>query len=217
MAAHEGIHLTSPEWSCSIARGLRYGLAAILWPVAVFDEMRLEPQRLSIGLWLLFLFSLAYSLTVLIFYLRQILPGVTPWIPIPLDRYYLYQACWTIPWGMGTGLMMAGTAHVFGVLGRRDAEGCRFDDGMTVAALSWLVPSFVLMWLPETFIVPFAGNHAWPGWVDLVRLAVLSPAWQIALATIGMRRLYNTGWPRSILTGLVLTALGFGMFLPIMR
>ena len=113
--------------------------------------------------------------------------------------------------------MLASIAHVMAMLGRDNPSPCAFEDALVVNSIAWVIPSFVLMWLPETFLVPFFGGVPWPGWVDLLRLSLLAPIWQVALVVVGMRKTHGVGWIRGIVIGLVVTGVGFGMFLPIMR
>jgi len=195
----------------------RYWFKAIFKPGEVFDTFRSDPKKLEISLWILFFFAIFYSITALILYFAQVLPLIDPWIPIAKEKYYLYQAFWTIPWGLATAFMLAGIAHVMAMLGRDNPSPFTFEDALVVNSIAWVIPSFVLLWLPETFIVPFFGGAPWSGWVDLLRLSLLAPIWQVALVVIGMRKTHGVGWIRGIVIGLVVTGVGFGMFLPIMR
>jgi hypothetical protein len=201
----------------SISLAFKYLIEAIVRPGTVFDVFRARSDRLQISLWLLFFFSLLYSFTALLLYLTGILPVIEPWIPVSIDKYYLYQTFWTIPWGLATAMMLAGSTHVLAVIGRRNRSDFNFEDALIVTCIAWVVPSFVLMWLPETLIVPLFGTVPWPAWVDLLRLSILAPIWYIILVIIGVRKLYGTGWLRSIITGLIFVAISFGMFIPVMR
>ncbi|MFN2167365.1 MAG: hypothetical protein ACK2U9_14005, partial [Anaerolineae bacterium] len=157
------------------------------------------------------------AITALVLYLGGAQPAIAPWMPVPSERYYLYQPLWTIPWGLATALMMAAIAHVMGVIGRRDAGASSFEDALVVNTIAWVIPSFVLMWLPETLIAPFFGGMPWPSWVEVLRLSVLAPLWQGALVLTGMRTTHVVGWIRGIIIALVVTGVGFVMFLPFMR
>jgi hypothetical protein len=50
-----------------------------------------------------------------------------------------------------------------------------------------------------------------------VRLSVLAPVWQLALALLGVRKLYRTGWVRSALIAVVFVGVSFAAFLPVVR
>ena len=114
-------------------------------------------------------------------------------------------------------MMLAGSIHVLAVIGRGSSSYFNFEDALVVTCVAWVVPSFVLMWLPETLIVPFFGAVPWPAWIDLLRLSILAPIWHIVLVVIGVRKLYGTGWLRGIIIAVVFVAISFGMFIPVMR
>lgn len=203
--------------SSRIRRAFTYWFQAIVKPAAAYDNFRLDPDRLQVSLWILLLFSIFYTVTALILYLNGILPALDPWLPIAPEKYYFYQVFWTIPWGLSTGIMMAGIAHIMAIL-RRDNTGVyTFTDALVVISIAWVIPSFVLMWLPETFLVPFFHGPPWPDWAEILRLAILAPFWQIALTTVGIRKTHQVSWPRAVAIGLTTTGVSFGMFLPIMR
>jgi hypothetical protein len=200
-----------------IGEAFQLWFEAIAKPNKVFGRLKSSSDKLSISLWILFLFSLMYSFTALILYYVQVLPAIDPWLPIAKERYYLFQTLWTIPWGLATGIMMAGVAYVMASVGRREDRVMGFENAMAVNAIAWIVPSFVFMWLPETLIVPFCRGVPWPSWFEILRLSVLAPVWQIVLTAIGMRKLYLVRWWRAIIIGVVLVGISFIMFLPFMR
>jgi hypothetical protein len=200
-----------------IGLAFKYLLKAIIRPGIVFDDFNARSDKLQISLWLLFFFALFYSFTALILYFTEVLSVIEPWIPIPVDKYYLYQAFWTIPWGLATAMMLAGISHVIAVVGRGNDLHFFYEDALLVTSVAWVIPSFVLMWLPETLIVPFFGEVPWPAWIDLLRLSILAPIWHIALVVIGIRKTHRVGWLRGFVIGLVFVGVSFGMFLPIMR
>lgn len=200
-----------------IRRAFSYWFRAILKPAAVFDAFRADPDRLQVSLWILLLFSIFYTFTALILYLSGMTPAIAPWLPVNPEKYYLYQTFWTIPWGLATGIMMAGIAHVMALLRRDNTAGYSFRDALAVISIAWVIPSFVLMWLPETFLVPFLHGVPWPDWLEILRLAVLAPIWQVGLVAVGIRKTHQVTWRRAVIIGLVVTGVGFAMFLPIMR
>jgi hypothetical protein len=99
-----------------IGRAFRLWLMAIFKPGQVFDSFRSDPNKLEVGLWLLLFFSIFYSITALTLYSAKILPAIEPWLPVSAEKYYLYQAFWTVPWGLATAMMLAGIVHVMAVL-----------------------------------------------------------------------------------------------------
>ena len=195
---------------------LRYWFGSIIKPKQVFEEFSTDDAKLPVSLWILTLFATLYSITSILLYRAGMLPAFAPWMPIAEEQYYLYQTFWTIPWGLATGMMLAGSAHVIGVLGRED-KAFTFEGALSVVTIAWVTPSFVLMWLPETVISLFFGEVPWPDWVEIARLAILAPIWQVVLTVIGIRQTHQAGWWRAIIIGLVTTGFGFLMFLPFMR
>jgi hypothetical protein len=194
-----------------------YWFKAIIKPGEVLDAFKSHPNKLQVSLWLLFFFAILYSITAIILYFFKVPPVIESWIPIDKDKYYLYQALWTIPWGLATAMMLAGIAHVMAVLGRRDVSPFTFEDSLVIIAIAWVIPSFVLMWVPETLVVPFFRGAPWPPWIDLLRLSILAPIWHIVLVVIGMRKTHQVSWVRGVVIGVVFVSVSFGMFLPIMR
>jgi hypothetical protein len=61
------------------------------------------------------------------------------------------------------------------------------------------------LWLPETktLFAPFTNPNElpWPVWMDIVRLSVLAPVWQVALTT-------SNHWYSSVPQNRVCTCLG---------
>lgn len=199
-----------------ISTALHYLFISIFKPRQIFNQFAADKEKLSISLWILTIFALLYSITSILLFRAGILPAFDPWMPIPDEQYYLYQTFWTIPWGLATGMMLAGSAHVIGVLGRED-KAYTFEGALSVVTIAWVIPSFVLMWLPETVISLFFDGVPWPDCVEITRLAILAPIWQVVLTTIGIRQTHQVGWLRSIIIGLATTGIGFLMFLPFMR
>lgn len=121
-----------------------------------------------------------YTGTVVIYTLIGRLPAFAPWIPIATGQYYLYQAFWTIPWGLATWIMMAGICHLVAIAGARQRFGYQFEDALMVCGLAWIVPNLICMWIPETLLVPLGVE--WPPWVEILRLMVIPPLRQAAAA-----------------------------------
>jgi hypothetical protein len=102
------------------------------------------------------------------------------------------------------------------MIGRAASTSYRFEDALVVCGLAWVVPSTVLMWVPETLLVPLFGAF-WPTWVETMRLMVLPVAWQILLVTVGLKETHDTGWLRGVGIGIVTVLVFFVSFLAYMR
>jgi hypothetical protein len=200
----------------SIVRALEYWLRATLRPRQAIRDLMSESNRVGIALWINLIFALLYGITALIYYAIGRLPAIAPWVPVAPERYYLYQALWTIPWGLTTWIAFSGIAHLLAVAGRAAPSSYRFGDALVVCGLAWVVPSMVLMWIPETLVVPLFGVF-WPMWVEQLRLMVIPVAWQILLVALGLGETHQVGWLRGIGIGLVTLLVFFVSFLAYMR
>jgi len=194
---------------------IRYWAQATVRPAAAIRSLKAHPSKVAVAFWINLIFATLYTITVVIYTLIGRLPAFAPWIPIPAEQYYRYQALWTIPWGLATWIMMAGICHLLAIAGPRQRAGYHFEDALVVCGLAWIVPNFWLMWLPETLLVPL--GIAWPAWVEIPRLMVIPPLWQTALVAVGLRITHETGWLRASLIGLLSVAVFFVMFLVFMR
>jgi hypothetical protein len=182
----------------------------------VIAELMIRSDKVAIAVWVNVIFAILYAITALIYYAIGRLPAVQPWVPIAEERYYLYQVLWTLPWGLATWIMFSGIAHLLAVAGRATPSQYQFEDALVVCGLGWVVPSAVLMWIPETILVPIFGVF-WPGWIETLRLMVVPVVWQILLVAMGLRQTHDVGWLRGIGIGLVTVLVFFISFLAFMR
>mgnify|MGYP006293132795 CR=1 FL=1 len=202
--------------SDTIADALRTWLLTTVRPRKALRELASEPRKVSIALWINLLFALLYAMTALVYHAIGRLPAVEPWMPVPPERYYLYQVFWTIPWGLTTWIAFSGVAHLLALSGRPALSSSSFEDALAVCGVAWVVPSTVLMWIPETLLVPFLGAF-WPSWVETLRLMVLPVVWQIVLVAMGLRETRRIGWLRGVGIGIVTVLVFFVSFLAYMR
>jgi hypothetical protein len=200
----------------NLTRAIKYWFKATFKPQETIEELQSDPHRVVISFWITFLFALLYSITPLLLYHSHILPVIPPWMPIDIEKYYLYQPFWTIPWGLATWIMISGISHLLSIAGKKDAFKYKFEDALIVCSLGWVVPSFYLMWFPETLLVPFFGEF-WPAWVNMLRVVILPTMWQTLLIGIGLRKTHNVNWIRGIGIGFVTVIVCFIMFLAFMR
>ena len=199
----------------AIEPAIRYWALATVHPARAIEALKGHHSKVANGFWINAIFAGLYTITVLIYSATGRQPALAPWIPIAAERYYLYQALWTIPWALATWIMMAGICHLSAIAGRRQRTGYQFEDALVVCALGWVVPNLICMWIPETLLVPL--GVSWPGWVETPRLMVIPPLWQTALVATGLRMTHEIGWLRAILIGLLSVGVFFVMFLAFMR
>lgn len=187
---------------------------ATFWPRRTFRSLKSHPDRLAVGFLVNLIFAVLYSITVLVYYRIGRLPAVTPWVPIPEESYYLYQAAWTIPWGLATWILISGIAYL--LTPAQDGERfASFEDALLICGLAWIVPNLFLMWIPETLLVPF--GISWPMWLETLRLMVFPPLWQVWLVGLGLHEMAGVSWLRGLLIGVVTVLAFFIMFLAFMR
>ena len=197
-------------------RGLYYWFKAYVSPVKTIDSFRGDPDKALVGFWIILTFSFLYAVTALLGYVagQEIL--VDPWIPLPVETYYLYQFIWTIPWGLATWLMLTGICHLMARVGKKSESIARYDDALLVVSIGWVLPWFLCGWLPETLIlIPFGVMP--PAIVEIVRLGIVAVIYQTALIALGMRRTHDIGWIKGVVIGLVTNAVNFIMFLAFLR
>lgn len=200
-----------------IQQALRIWYQATLQPLKTIQNILDLPHKISIGFWVNIIFAALYTVTVILYYfVIGRTPAFPPWIPLPAESYYLYQIFWTIPWGLTTWIMISGTSHLVARIGKKNPGRYTYDNALLVCGLGWVVPNLLCMWIPETILVPIFGVF-WPGWVEILRLAVIPPLWQTLFVGAGMRELYDLGWMKSLAIGLLSVVLFFIMFLAFMR
>lgn len=169
-----------------------------------------------------FWFSMCYTLTAFLFHLGGRLPAVEPWMPIPAGDYYFYQIFFTLPWALGTWILMSGVAHLMALIMKNDPDKYRFENALIVIGLAWVIPSFYLMWIPETVlgVIPLVSSVEQieiPFMVELFRLMIIPPLWQTIITAVGLRETHGVSWFWGIVIGIVTTGLSFAMFLAFMR
>jgi hypothetical protein len=199
----------------TIRLAIRYWARATVRPASTFAILKAHPSKVAIACWINLIFAAMYTVTVVIYTLIGRQPAFAPWIPIPPERYYLYQAVWTIPWGLATWILMAGICHLLAIAGPRQRRGYQFEDALMVCGLAWIVPNLICMWIPETLLVPL--GVTWPGWLETLRIMVIPPFWQTALVALGLRITHEIDWLRAILIGLLSVVVFFVLFLAFMR
>jgi hypothetical protein len=200
----------------NVVDAIRYWLRATLRPQQAIVELQDRPNKVAVAFWVNLIFAVLYAITALIYYAIGRLPAVEPWVPIAEDRYYLYQVFWTVPWGLVTWIAFSGIAHLLAIVGRKPASHATFEEALVVCGLAWVVPNAILMWIPETILVPLFSVF-WPMWVETLRLMVIPPLWQSLFVAVGLRETHEVGWLRGIGIGAVTVAVFFVSFLAYMR
>lgn len=172
----------------------------IFQPYSLFREMTESVNSRMYG-WIYCLgFSFLYSLTALLLYLRGWSPIVQPAINLPVEKYYLYQTFFTIPiallaLGFGTWI-----AYWFS---RITGSETGLYDYWAPVCIAAVIPSFITMWIPETFFIPFLQpQHPPERPYDIVRISV-GAAWTIFLEILAIRQTSRLNWFSSSVIGLI--------------
>jgi hypothetical protein len=172
----------------------------IFQPYSLFRDMN-ESVNARIYGWIYCLgFAFLYSLTSLLLYLRGWSPVVQPMINLPVEKYYLYQTFFTIPvallaLGFGTWI-----AYWFS---RISGSETQLDDYWGPICIAAVIPSFITMWIPETFFIPFLQpQHPPAPPYDIIRIT-MGGVWTIALAILAVRQTSRLNWFSSSVIGLI--------------
>ena len=186
---------------------LHYFYGFIINPAKATDEIAQDESGLWAGLWWVIIFCLCYSITVLIAYVLGQSPVTQPFLPIPLEQWYLIQTFTTLPVGLAGFLSYSGLAYLLckAVRGKGD-----FDQTLASQAFTLHVPTFIFMWIPETFLAPILivngiDPFPWPHWVENLRVFVLPFIWIFIISTVALSRIH--GIPRW--KGLVISLVSF--------
>ncbi len=196
---------------------------SVIFPRRTFNRLKSLPKMLKITSLSIFIFAILYSITALIFFFIEREPAVKPWMPISKDKYYLYQTFFTTLWAFGTWIMMSGFAHLLSIMGKKDINKYKFEDALLVLCIAWIVPSFFLMWIPETTFAILSSfglisaKIEFHPILEMFRLMIIPPIWQSVLTAIGLKQTHQIGYLRGILIGIFATGLSFIMFLAFMR
>lgn len=195
---------------------LTYWFEATVRPRQAMVALKKDEKKVVVAVWVNLIFALLYAVTTLIYTAIGRRPAMPPWVPVPEEQYYLYQTFWTVPWAFATWIMFSGIAHLLAIAGKPQPQRFAFEDALVVCGLGWVVPSTILMWIPETLLVPIFGVF-WPTWVETLRLMVLPPLWQSLLVAAGLRETHEVGWVWGIVIGTVTVGVFFISFLAYMR
>jgi hypothetical protein len=195
--------LTSVVWRATV----RYGARIAFAPSRTAAEIVSDPGSLRCGVLAWLLLSTAYAASVLVGYLNGFGAVMTPWVPIPPEQYYLWEAPLTPVIFLVALVVFSGVVQL---LARLASGVGSFEDTFSVIALGGLLPIALLMWLPETLMLVFfpglraselGGLPFLPPWLDAARqLAV--PVWAMPVYVLALRRVHQLTVFVSALIGL---------------
>jgi hypothetical protein len=177
----------------------------IVNPASATEEISQDKLGLWVGLWWVIIFCVCYSITVLVFYLLGHTPVSKPFLTIPLEKWYLVQTFTTLPIGLVGFLSYSGLAYILSKAARGKGN---FDQTVASQAFTLHIPTFIFMWIPETFLAPIliaSGIHIfpWPDWAENLRVFVFPFAWIFIISTIALNRIHRIPWWKSLIIVLV--------------
>lgn len=210
---------TSKRMNNPVLRGFRYWFVGTVRPNKILNEIKDDPNKILTAFWMNFIFAFLYSLTALISHLVGLRPSFPPWMPISEDVYYVYQAFFTIPWGLACWILLSGIAHLCALIGKNPDEfnlmKNNFDSALLMISISWVIPWFYWTFLPETFIIPW--GIRFPDWFEVMRYSVFPVIWQTLLFTFGLKKTHNIKLIKSFLIAILNDGVFFVMFLAFLR
>jgi len=133
-------------------------------------------------------------------------------LPIPPERWYLYQAFYTIPVGFVAIALLAGVAHG---LARLLGGSGRWQDSWMLLSLASVLPWVFFTWIPETLFVLLGRPFLWGGTIELLR-QIIPALWQMALGVIVLGTAQRNNWWKStlcILAGMLPFVILFAFFI----
>lgn len=136
-------------------RFLNYCWGTLTSPAKTFTKLLDDPLKLKFGFIACLILATLYSIAVLVAYLNGVPPVVKPILPIPLESYYLWQACFTVPVSVLTFIVFASLGQL--IAKRFKGEGS-FKDNFAVLNFGYAVPSFLVFWLPEMVMFSMGTN-----------------------------------------------------------
>lgn len=162
-----------------------------------------DPRRLRHGAAACLLIGVLYTVSVLAGYLHGFGAVMKPWLPIPARDYYLWETIFTIP---AFFVILATAGAVTQLVARALGGRGTFEDTFCVLSLGIFLPTFLLMWVPETMVLVFlpqlraeqlGGFSFMPDWLDIAR-QVAVPVWAIAGWVHAMPDVHGFGIPAAV-------------------
>ena len=190
------------------ARMRRYAAGTLTRPQATFRELLDDPLSMGYGFAAILLTGGLYTITVIFGYLNGFGAVVQPWIPLPAEDYYLYEAFFGLPVFMLSTLVYAAVVQSLSVfLGGRGT----FEECLSVAGFSLWITIIPLMWIPETATMVFlphlrtgelGGTLGLAPALDMAR-QLITFFWQIVVTLIGLKQVQRFSWQKTLIIGLI--------------
>ncbi len=198
-------------------RFLNYCWGTLASPAKTFTKLSDDTYKLKFGFIVCLMLGVLYSVLVLVAYLNNVPPVLKPTLPIPLESYYLWQACFTVPVSLITFIVFAALAQL--VAKPFKGEGS-FSGNFAVLSFGYTVPSLVLLWLPEMVMVS-VGTNLSDASAPVVALnnarLIIAFSWAGILCIWGVKLCQKLSLRKAILVTIVALIPAMGIFMTFIR
>jgi hypothetical protein len=130
-APRQSTKWASPFWA--------YGVRLVRHPRRAWAELLEEPARLRYGFMAVLLVGVGYAATVGCIALSDGTPS-TPWLAIPRDQYFWWEALFIAPVTLLCWVLAAGVVHL---LSRRFHGGGTFEDTLALLGFAIALPTLI--------------------------------------------------------------------------
>ena len=167
-----------------------------------------DSHRLRWGVAACLLLGTIYTVSVFVGCLNGFGAIAQPWLPIPAQDHYLWETFFTIP---AFFLILVTQAAGTQLVARLLRGVGTFEDTFAVLSLGIVLPTFLLMWVPETLVLVLApqlraealgGFPFMPEWLNTVR-QIAVPLWAAAVWMRAMPVVHGFGSWRATLAVVV--------------
>jgi hypothetical protein len=136
----------------------------------------------------------------LFFYIMHFSPRGRTFLSVSAENWYLLQIFTALPAVFAGVLSFTGLTLI---LARMAGGKGNFENAFPVLSFALLVPSFILIWIPEMILFPFLytihGSYKsiWPLLIETARVFILPGAWTIFLSVNAISRIYKIDYMKS--------------------
>lgn len=179
-------------------RVLSYVVGMALHPQSTARRLVEDPHRLHEGIAACLSMGVLYTISVFVGYLHGFGAVMDPWLPIPARDYYLWETFFTIP---AFFLILATAAAITQLVARAFRGQGSFTSTFCVLSLGIALPTFLLMWVPETLVLVLApqlraeelgGFSFMPDWLNVAR-QIAVPMWACGVWVAAMPVVHGLG------------------------
>jgi hypothetical protein len=169
----------------------RYLLIPAYRPASGMRDLLNDDRKVAYGLAIYVLLGLLYTVAVAVGHLNGFGAVTEPWLRIPAEDYYLYQALFQSPFFIVAAVVFAGLARL--AAGALRGKGS-FESIVAVCAVGMTLPMLVTLSIPETALLvffpderltPLGGFAVIPIWLDNLHMGV-GAVWMLVTIVRGI-------------------------------